>query len=71
MYSPLKLIALISVTAILSLNLPVYSETTSRLLTQNPSSLFQNSTADADKLFEQLGMDYKDNLMFILVFISS
>ena len=53
MYSRLKLIALMSVTAILSLSLPVYGETQTRLLAQNPSLLAQNSTADADKLFEE------------------
>ena len=53
MYSRLKLIALMSVTAIFSLSLRVYGETPSRLLTQNTSLLAQNSIADADKLFEE------------------
>ncbi|MEM9927195.1 MAG: tetratricopeptide repeat protein, partial [Cyanobacteria bacterium P01_D01_bin.50] len=53
MYYRLKLIALMSVTAIFSLSLPVYGETSSRILNQNHSSLAQNSTAEADKLFEE------------------
>ncbi|MGB3637395.1 MAG: tetratricopeptide repeat protein [Rivularia sp. (in: cyanobacteria)] len=52
MYSRLKLIALMSVSLIFSLSLPVYGNST-RLLTQNPSSLAQNPTAETDKLFEQ------------------
>ncbi|WP_414621521.1 tetratricopeptide repeat protein [Calothrix sp. CCY 0018] len=64
MYSRLKLIALMSVSLIFSLTLPVYGETQLRLLTQNPSSLAQNPTADADKLFEQGVQLYRQGQYF-------
>ena len=60
MYSRLKLFSLMSVSLIFSLSLPVYGETLSRLLNQNiSSSIAQNSTTEADKLFEQGVQEYR------------
>ena len=53
MYSRLKFLSLMSVGVILSLSISVYGKTPSRLLAQTPSSLAQNSTTEADRLFEQ------------------
>ena len=60
MYCRLKLFSLMSVSLIFSLSLPVYGETPSRLLNQNvSSSIAQNSTAEADKLFKQGVQEYR------------
>ena len=60
MYSRLKLIALISVAGLFSVSFPVYGETSpSQSIIENSSSIAQNSTTEADKLFKQGVQEYR------------
>ncbi|MBF2015299.1 MAG: tetratricopeptide repeat protein [Rivularia sp. T60_A2020_040] len=64
MYSRLKIIGLMSFSIILSLSFPVYGETPSQLTQKIPSSLIQSPTLEADKLFEQGMLLYRQGQYF-------